>query len=135
MQELKWQAAIILGSVDFLGNPAGLVIDVSEGFSGLIYEGSVKSLVQNVTHGLSNSAAKFAESLGDGLGRVVLDERHAETRQRIRATTDKSLDHVYAGFKSFGFGVLGGATSIFKETYDGAVNEGFPVGFFLLLSM
>lgn len=57
--ELKWQAAVIVGSVDFLGNPLGLMNDVSEGVSGLLYEGNIGALVQNVTHGLSNSAAKM----------------------------------------------------------------------------
>ncbi|KMQ93281.1 vacuolar protein sorting-associated protein 13d [Lasius niger] len=125
--ELKWQAAVILGSVDFLGNPLGFMNDVTEGVSGLIYEGSVKSLVKNVTHGISNSAAKVTESLSDGLGRVIMDERHEEARQRIRANTTGSSDHLVAGLKGFGFGLLGGVTSIFKQTYDGATNEGFPV--------
>lgn len=101
--------------------------DVTEGVSGLIYEGSVKSLVKNVTHGISNSAAKVTESLSDGLGRVIMDERHEEARQRIRANTTGSSDHLVAGLKGFGFGLLGGVTSIFKQTYDGAANEGFPV--------
>ncbi|KAL6266404.1 hypothetical protein P5V15_003257 [Pogonomyrmex californicus] len=127
--ELKWQAAVILGSVDFLGNPLGFMNDVTEGVSGLIYEGSVKILVKNVTHGISNSAAKVTESLSDGLGRVIMDERHEEARQRIRANTTGSSDHLVAGLKGFGFGLLGGVTSIFKQTYDGATNEGFP-GFF-----
>nr|XP_031830525.1 vacuolar protein sorting-associated protein 13D isoform X1 [Nomia melanderi] len=127
--DLKWQAAVILGSVDFLGNPLGFVNDVTEGVSGLIYEGSVKTLVKNVTHGISNSAAKVTESLSDGLGRVIMDERHEEARQRIRANTAGSSDHLVAGLKGFGFGLLGGVTSIFKQTYDGAANEGFP-GFF-----
>ncbi|XP_046815359.1 vacuolar protein sorting-associated protein 13D isoform X1 [Vespa crabro] len=127
--ELKWQAAVILGSVDFLGNPLGFMNDVTEGVSGLIYEGSVKTLVKNVTHGISNSAAKVTESLSDGLGRVIMDERHEEARQRIRANTAGSSDHLVAGLKGLGFGLLGGVTSIFKQTYDGATNEGFP-GFF-----
>ncbi|KZC09178.1 Vacuolar protein sorting-associated protein 13D [Dufourea novaeangliae] len=92
--DLKWQAAVILGSVDFLGNPLGFVNDVTEGVSGLIYEGSVKTLVKNVTHGISNSAAKVTESLSDGLGRVIMDERHEEARQRIRANTAGSSDHL-----------------------------------------
>ncbi|XP_016844832.1 vacuolar protein sorting-associated protein 13D isoform X2 [Nasonia vitripennis] len=127
--ELKWQAAIILGSVDFLGSPLGFVNDVSEGVSSFIYEGNVKTLVKNVTHGFSSSAAKLTESLSDGFGRVIMDERHEETRQKIRANTAGSKDHLVAGFKGLGFGILGGMTSIFKQTYDGAANEGFP-GFF-----
>lgn len=131
-QELKWQAATILGSVDFLGNPMGLVADVTEGFSGLIYEGSVKTLIKNLTHGVTNSTAKFAGSLSDGLGRVIMDERHEEARQRIRVTQGKSMDHFVAGCKGLGFGLIGGLTSIIQETYDGATNEGFPVHFVFL---
>jgi vacuolar protein sorting-associated protein 13D len=44
--------------VDFLGSPLGFVNDVTEGVSVLLFEGNVQALVQNVTHGLSNSAAK-----------------------------------------------------------------------------
>lgn len=57
-QELLSQAARILGSVDFLGNPMGLLNDVSEGVTGLIKYGNVGGLIRNVTHGVSNSAAK-----------------------------------------------------------------------------
>ncbi|NXQ50981.1 VP13D protein, partial [Catharus fuscescens] len=57
-EELLSQAARILGSVDFLGNPMGLLNDVSEGVSGLIKYGNVGGLIRNVTHGVSNSAAK-----------------------------------------------------------------------------
>lgn len=126
-KELKWQAASILGSVDFLGNPFGLANDLSEGVSGLIFEGSVKSLVKNVTHGLSNSTAKLTESISDGLGRVVLDEQDTETRQRIlelSSGTHSTGDHLKAGLKGFGFGLLGGVTSIVKHTYAGAQSDG-----------
>lgn len=58
MQELISQAAQILGSVDFLGNPMGLLNDVSEGVSELIKYGNVGGLIRSVTHGVSNSAAK-----------------------------------------------------------------------------
>lgn len=156
-QQLKWQAAFILGSVDFLGNPLGFASDLSEGklllisilvdfidfislllplqlpphiypvgVSGLIFEGSVKSLVKNVTHGISNSTAKLTETISDGLGRVVLDEQDTETRQRILESGSNSTtgDHLVAGFKGLSFGLLGGVTSIVKHTYTGALNDG-----------
>ena len=56
-KELKSQAAKILGSVDFLGNPLGLFSDVAEGMSGLL-ELNITGLLSNVTHGFSNTAAK-----------------------------------------------------------------------------
>jgi hypothetical protein len=40
-QGLKSQAAKLLGSVDFLGNPLGLFNDVTEGISGLLKDGNV----------------------------------------------------------------------------------------------
>lgn len=124
-QELKWQAAVILGSVDFLGNPLGFMNDVSEGFNGLLREGNVGGLVTNLAHGLSNSAAKVTETLSDGLGLVTMDDEHEEMRQKIRQVdSGRSRDHLYAGLKGLGFGVLGGATGIFKQVYEGATNEG-----------
>ncbi|KAG5879440.1 hypothetical protein JTB14_025696 [Gonioctena quinquepunctata] len=123
--ELMWQAGIILGSVDFIGNPLGLMNDVSEGISGFIYEGNVGALVKNVTHGMSNSAAKITESLSDGLGKVTMDDYHEEMRQKIRhVQSGRSSDHIMAGFKGLGFGILGGATGIFKQVYEGASNDG-----------
>lgn len=130
-QELKWQAASILGSVDFLGNPLGFANDLSEGVSSLLKEGNVKSLVKNVTHGISNSTAKLTETLSDGLGRVILDEQYTETRQKILEVGASSSgnsstgDHLVAGLKGFGFGLLGGMTSIVKHTYTGAQSDGF----------
>jgi vacuolar protein sorting-associated protein 13D len=71
----------------------------------------------------------LSESLSDGLGHVIMDEKHEETRQRIRKVhTGSSSDHILAGLKGFGFGLLGGVTGIFKQPYEGACNDGFQVG-------
>lgn len=127
VSQIKRHAASILGSVDFLGNPLGFANDLSEGVSGLIFEGSVKSLVKNVTHGISNSTAKLTETLSDSLGRVVLDEHDNETRQRIlEIQSNTSGNHLAAGLKGLGFGLLGGVTSIVRHTYTGVQSDGFP---------
>lgn len=77
----------------------------------------------------NNISLKFVlESLGDGLGQVILDDQHEETRQRIRRVGNgTSGDHLVAGLKGLGFGLLGGVTSVFKQTYEGAANEGIQV--------
>ncbi|XP_064629557.1 intermembrane lipid transfer protein VPS13D-like isoform X2 [Lineus longissimus] len=129
-RELKGQAAKILGSVDFLGNPLGLFNDVTEGISGLIKDGNVGGLVKNVTHGISNSTAKFTGSLSDGLGTVAMDDKHQSIRDAIRSHhSGSSSDHLVAGFKGLGFGLLGGITSIVQQTYKGASQDGVE-GFF-----
>ena len=42
---------------------------------------------------------------------------------------DKSKEHLVAGLKGLGYGMLGGLTSIVTETYDGVAHEGIT-GFF-----
>uniref|UniRef100_T1KHU8 UBA domain-containing protein n=1 Tax=Tetranychus urticae TaxID=32264 RepID=T1KHU8_TETUR len=126
-RQLRGQAAKILGSFDFLGNPLGFVNDVTDGLSELINEGNVGGLILNLAHGISDSTAKFTSVLSDGLGVVTMDDRHQEIRKRIK---HESNDHLKAGIKGLGVGILGGFTSIITQTYEGAVNEGGVGGFF-----
>ena len=63
LQEIRSQAAVIVGSVDFLGNPMGLINDVSSGLEGLVKRGNVGGLFRNVAHGVSDSAAKVSQSM------------------------------------------------------------------------
>ncbi|XP_025097802.1 vacuolar protein sorting-associated protein 13D-like isoform X4 [Pomacea canaliculata] len=125
-QELKSQAARILGSVDFLGNPLGLVNDVTEGISGLINDGNLSGLFKNVTHGLSNTTAKFASTVSDGLSTLSMDDSHNQTREEFRAVqAGRSSDHLVAGIKGFGYGLFGGVTSLVHQAYKGTRDEGF----------
>ncbi|KAL8611447.1 hypothetical protein ACOMHN_014502 [Nucella lapillus] len=125
-RELKGQAAKILGSVDFLGNPLGLFNDVTEGISGLINDGNVGGLLKNVTHGVSNTTAKFASTVSDGLGTLSMDESHNRAREEVRSVqSGRSSDHLVAGIKGFGIGLIGGLTSITSQTIKGTRDEGF----------
>nr|XP_020474604.1 vacuolar protein sorting-associated protein 13D isoform X1 [Monopterus albus] len=128
-EELISQAAQILGSVDFLGNPMGLFNDVSEGVSELIRYGNVGGLIRNVTHGVSNSAAKFAGTLSDGLGKTM-DNRHQTEREYIRYHGATSGEHLIAGIHGLAHGIIGGMTSIITSTVEGVKTEGGVSGFF-----
>ena len=56
---VKGQAIKILGSVDFVGNPMGLLIDVASGVSGMIaVQPDVMGLVRDVAHGMSDTTSK-----------------------------------------------------------------------------
>ncbi|XP_076023177.1 intermembrane lipid transfer protein VPS13D isoform X2 [Genypterus blacodes] len=127
--ELISQAAQILGSVDFLGNPMGLLNDVTEGVSELIKYGNVGGLIRNVTHGVSNSAAKFAGTLSDGLGKTM-DNRHQSEREYIRYHGATSGEHLVAGIHGLAHGIIGGMTSIITSTVEGVKTEGGVSGFF-----
>ncbi|XP_032904331.1 vacuolar protein sorting-associated protein 13D isoform X4 [Amblyraja radiata] len=128
-EELMSQATRILGSVDFLGNPMGLLNDVSEGVSGLIKYGNVGGLIRNVTHGVSNSAAKFAGTLSDGLGKTM-DTRHQAERESIRYQAVTSGEHLVAGIQGLAHGILGGLTSVITSTVEGVKTDGGVGGFF-----
>ena len=119
--QLQKQAARILGSVDFLGNPVGLINDVSEGISDLLVEGNVGGLVTNVTHGISNSAAKVMSSLSNSLEAATVDTRHREMRYKIR---QENRDPFRTGLRGLGVGIMGGMTSIVTQTFDGVTSNG-----------
>ncbi|XP_062872043.1 intermembrane lipid transfer protein VPS13D [Trichomycterus rosablanca] len=128
-EELISQAAQILGSVDFLGNPMGLLNDVTEGVSELIKYGNLESFIRNVTHGVSNSAAKFAGTLSDGLGKTM-DNRHQSEREYIRYHGATSGEHLVAGLHGLTHGIIGGLTSVITSTVEGVKTEGGVSGFF-----
>ena len=112
------------GSTDFLGNPIRFMNDLTEGVSGLI-DGDLGGLVKNVTHGAANSAAKVTGSLSHGLSKVSLDSKYDEKRLDIkRKHSDGGKQHLVAGLKGLGFGVLGGLTSVITEPIEGAASDG-----------
>jgi vacuolar protein sorting-associated protein 13D len=67
-------------------------------------------------------------SLSHGLSKATLDERYDERRLMLRRRgltgANRSREHLIAGVKGLGFGVLGGLTSLVTETYEGVANDG-----------
>ncbi|XP_077510398.1 vacuolar protein sorting 13D isoform X2 [Amblyomma americanum] len=122
--EFQSHAAKILGAVDFLGDPVGLINDVCTGWSEFIKDGNATSLVKGVTHGLSNSTAKMAGSLSESLTTVADPGRQLEQRSRSAAAPENSDRHLMTGLRRLGSGVVGGFTSIARHSYQGAINEG-----------
>ena len=124
----KRQALKILGSVDFLGNPLGLIHDVSDGWSCLVDKRSVSGLVKNVAHGVADSASKVTGSLSHGLGKLVSDNeyndrREATTENRRGSAIGHAIRHGTAGIAA---GFYGGLTSMIKQPYKGVVEDGVP---------
>lgn len=114
-----------MGAVGFLGDPVGLISDVSTGWSEFINEGKPISFIKGVTHGLSNSTAKAAGSISDGLTTVAMTNRQqAERSRNLQDNANSSMGHLATGFKLLGTGVVGGFTSIARRSYQGATTEG-----------
>jgi vacuolar protein sorting-associated protein 13D len=129
-QELRSNAMRILGSVDFLGNPVGLVVDFKESLSNIFSNGQVGDFLFSVTHGVANSFSKVSSSLSEELNELTMDEKHRETREQIRSNFNNgSIDHFVGGMIGFAVGVVGGALSIATQTYRG-FNDGGMTGAF-----
>ena len=129
-QELRSHAIGILGSVDFLGNPLGLMVDFKESFTNVLSNGQVTDFVFSITHGVANSVSKFSGSLSEELNELTMDERHRETREQIRNIYNNgSIDHFVGGALGFAVGIVGGALSIATSTYRG-FNENGVTGAF-----
>lgn len=122
----KGQAFRILGTVDFLGNPLGLIHDVTDGLTCLMDQRSVSGLVKNVAHGVADSTSKVTGSLSHGIGKLVSDHdrRQITTDHHHRGSTfGHVIRHGTAGLAA---GFYGGLTSMIKQPYKGVVEDGVP---------
>ncbi len=129
-QEFRSNAISILGSVDFLGNPLGFVVDFKESLSNVLSNGQVTDFVFAITHGFANSVSKFSGFLSDELNELTLDERHRETRDQIRSVYNNgSVDHFVGGALGFAVGIVGGALSMATQTYRGFSENGLTGAF------
>ena len=58
---LRDQSLKIVGSLNFLGNPTGLVSDFASGVSGMMSQTpDVVGLVRDITHGVTDTASKVS---------------------------------------------------------------------------
>jgi vacuolar protein sorting-associated protein 13D len=130
-QELRSNAIRILGSVDFLGNPLGLMVDFKESFSNVLSNGQFTDFVFSITHGVANSLSKVSGSLSNTLSdELTMDERHRETREQIRSIYNQgSVDHFLGGALGFAVGIVGGALSMATQTYRGFNEAGVSGAF------
>jgi vacuolar protein sorting-associated protein 13D len=129
-QALRENAIRILGSVDFLGNPLGFVVDFKESLTNVLSNGQVTDFVFSVTNSVANSVSKFSGFLSDELNEFTLDERHRETRDQIRNVYNNgSIDHFVGGALGFAVGIVGGALSLATQTYRGFYENGVSGAF------
>lgn len=104
--ELRSQAAKILGTVDFLGNPVGFMNNLADGLNEFINDWSVPGLIWNVTHGISDSTAKVTGVLSESLGHATMDARYQEIRRKIKHQQAVG-SHLSAGALGLMHGIIG----------------------------
>ena len=60
-----------------------------------------------------------------------MDDEYSAERAQIKDTARTSGEHLVAGIQGLGHGIVGGLTSVFTRTAEGAVNKGVTVRNFM----
>ncbi|KAF9111925.1 hypothetical protein BGX27_004234 [Mortierella sp. AM989] len=149
-QEFFYQLHLVLGSIEFLGNPVGLFNNLSSGVADFFYEPyqgfvmgdhpqdfglglarGTSSLLKKTVFGFSDSLAKISGSVGKGLSAATMDKSFQERRRmdHQRNTPKHALSGLSQGATSFAQGLVSGVTGIVEQPLSGAQSGGVE-GFF-----
>ncbi|KAG0003109.1 hypothetical protein BGZ80_007728 [Entomortierella chlamydospora] len=149
-QEFFYQIHLILGSIEFLGNPVGLFNNLSSGVADFFYEPyqgfvmgdrpqdfglglarGTSSLLKKTVFGLSDSLAKISGSVSKGLSAATMDKSFQERRRmgNQRNAPKHALSGLSQGATSLANGFVSGVTGIVEQPLVGAQNGGVE-GFF-----
>ncbi|CAD8076677.1 unnamed protein product [Paramecium primaurelia] len=137
----------LVGSIDLLGNPIGLIENVQEGFQDLFempYDGFVQGplegglgivkgvgfLTKGVVSGTFNSVSKITGSVASGISQLSMDDDYLHYRQLQNSKKAKTLVHgLGQGMVSLASGVGYGLAGLVTQPYQGAEKDGVG-GFF-----
>ncbi|XP_069786597.1 intermembrane lipid transfer protein VPS13A isoform X2 [Narcine bancroftii] len=158
-QQLQWevirhyskqaikQLYVLVFGLDVLGNPFGLIRDLSEGVEAFFYEPyqgaiqgpeefmegmalGVKALVGGAVGGIAGAASRITGAMAKGVAAITMDE---EYQQRRREAMNKQPSGIKEGITRGGKGLISGfvsgITGIVTKPIKGAQKEG-ATGFF-----
>lgn len=134
----------IVGSFELLGNPVGLISNVTEGLQEFVFApirgaknspkafavGLVKgtgALVKGSIYGAFSSVVSLSAAVGKGVAMLSFDDEFEQ--QRLESAARHQNDHLGAalahGFTAVGRGVVSGVTELFMAPVRGAQEDGF----------
>lgn len=137
-----FKAGWVLGSLEILGNPAGLLRSFGSGLADTIllpYEGltrgptafisgvagGISSLVWQVTAGTLTSITKFATSVSRNLDRLSLDSDHMMRQETARRRVpSRTTEGLVQGLSHFGISILGAIAGIADQPIRGFQRAG-----------
>uniref|UniRef100_A0A158R6A3 VPS13 domain-containing protein n=1 Tax=Syphacia muris TaxID=451379 RepID=A0A158R6A3_9BILA len=140
-QAIKQLYVLVLG-LDIIGNPFGLVRDLTAGVEDFFYqpfqgaiqgpeefaEGvalGVKSLFGATVGGASGAALRITGTLGKGVAALTFDEDYQRKRQQALNRRPQNFGEEMArGFKNVGSGVVEGLLGVVKKPIQGARTGG-----------
>ena len=123
----------VLGALEVIGNPIGLLGNVRDGVSDVFTESGVKgvgSLGRNLVFGTAGIAKGITSGLGTGFARLSFDNEYVRVRRAGKARKPKNVgEGALDGVIALGGGLLEGITGIVTKPFEGAQQEGTG-GFF-----
>ncbi|XP_067839210.1 vacuolar protein sorting-associated protein 13A isoform X2 [Heptranchias perlo] len=145
-QAIKQLYVLVLG-LDVLGNPFGLIRDLSEGVEAFFYEPyqgaiqgpeefmegmalGVKALVGGAVGGIAGAASRITGAMAKGVAAITMDEDYQQRRREALNKQPSGIkEGIARGGKGLVSGFVSGITGIVTKPIKGAQKEG-AVGFF-----
>eukprot|EP00457_Paulinella_chromatophora_P000029 gb/GEZN01000029.1/.p1 GENE.gb/GEZN01000029.1/~~gb/GEZN01000029.1/.p1 ORF type:complete len:3687 (-),score=441.49 gb/GEZN01000029.1/:130-11190(-) len=129
----------VVGSMEVIGNPVGLLSNLGSGVHDAFYEpykGLVKSpkdfalgvhkggksLLLSMS-GLAGSLSKISRTFGKGAAVLSMDEHFAERSEQKTKPKD-AVDGVVSATRSLGTGIISGLTGVVTSPLEGAQRDG-----------
>ncbi|XP_048449432.1 vacuolar protein sorting-associated protein 13A [Rhincodon typus] len=158
-QQLQWevirhyskqaikQLYVLVFGLDVLGNPFGLIRDLSQGVEAFFYEPyqgaiqgpeefmegmalGVKALVGGAVGGIAGAASRITGAMAKGVAAMTMDEEYQQRRREAMNRQPSGIkEGITRGGKGLVSGFVSGITGIVTKPIKGAQKEG-AAGFF-----
>lgn len=140
-QAIKQLYVLVLG-LDIMGNPFGLIRDLSTGVETFFYEPiqgailgpgefaeglalGIRGLFGGAVGGAAGAVSRITGTLGKGLAALTLDEEYQKKRQQMLSRRPANVQEGLArGAKGLAMGFVEGVTGVFSKPIEGAKKEG-----------
>ncbi|XP_033726572.1 vacuolar protein sorting-associated protein 13B-like isoform X2 [Pecten maximus] len=136
-----FRAGIVVGSLEILGNPTGLIRSIGTGVADLVkmpYTGlthgpgafvsgvthGMTSFVKNISSGMLMSVTSFASSVSRNMDRLSLDQYHQERQEERRRQQPHGISSgLKQGLTGFGMSLLGAVAGLADQPIQNIISN------------
>jgi len=138
---MKQLYVLVLG-LDIIGNPFGLIRDLSTGVETFFYEPikgaiqgpeefaeglalGIRGLFGGAVGGAAGAVSRITGTLGKGIAALTLDDEYQKKRQQMLSRRPANVQEGFAqGAKGLAMGFVEGVTGVFTKPIEGAKKGG-----------
>ncbi|XP_060068135.1 intermembrane lipid transfer protein VPS13B-like [Ylistrum balloti] len=136
-----FRVGIVVGSLEILGNPTGLIRSIGTGVADLVkmpYTGLTRgpgafvsgvshgmtSFVKNISSGMIMSVTSFASSVSRNMDRLSLDQYHQERQEERRRQQPHGISSgLKQGLTGFGMSLLGAVAGLADQPIQNIISN------------